>query len=121
VDEHPGSQDRLRQVGVQARTPGERDEQVKSGRDALDAGRGEVLAQRPQQGIAPAPLSLADTPDVLLEFAARDQPGQCELRQRRAAQVAGALASPRSACSRPGGISQPRRMPGASVLEVLPA
>ncbi len=31
------------------------------------------------------------------------------------------LASTRSACSRLGGISQPRRMPGASVLDVLPA
>ena len=56
--------------------PGERDEQVKPGRDALDAALGQVRAQRPQQGITPAPLALADQPDVLLEFAARDEPGQ---------------------------------------------
>ena len=56
MDQHPGSQDRLRQVGVGARPPGERDEQVKSGRDALDAGRGQVLAQRPEQGASRAGL-----------------------------------------------------------------
>ena len=91
MDQHPGLQDRLRQVSVRARPPGERDEQVKSRRDALDASRGQVLAQRPEQGVAPVPLPLADQPDVLLELAARNQPGQHQLRQRGAAQVAGVL------------------------------
>jgi hypothetical protein len=80
VDEHPGPQDRLRQVRVRAGQPGERDEQVKSGRNALDASLGQIQAQRAEQGVAPGPLSLADQPDVLLELAARDQPGQHQLR-----------------------------------------
>jgi hypothetical protein len=94
---------------------------VQPGRDALHPGLRQVLAQRPEQGVPPAPLPLADQPDVLLELAAGDQPGQHELRQRRAAQVAGVLGLGQLGRSRPGGISQPSRMPGASVLDVLPA
>ena len=62
VHEHPGPQDHLRQVRIisLAGQRGERDEQVQPGRDALDAGRGQVHAQRAELGVAPGPLPLAD-------------------------------------------------------------
>ena len=93
MDEHPGPQDPLGQVGVRHR-PGsltECDQQVQPGGDALHAGLGQVLAQRAQQRVTPAALPLADGPDVLFEFPARDEVGQHELRQRGTAEVAGVL------------------------------
>lgn len=79
LDEHPGAQDRLRQVRVWPGQPGERDQQVQSRRHPLDAAFGQVGTQRAEQGVAAGALPFADQPDVLLELAAGDQPGQHQL------------------------------------------
>jgi len=64
LDQDPLAQDRFGEVRIRAGQPGERDEQVESRRDALDAALGQVGAQRAEQRVAPAPLPLADQPDV---------------------------------------------------------
>ncbi len=64
---------------------------MQPGGDALYASLGQLLAQRAQQRVAPAALPLADCPDVLFEFPARDEVSQHELRQRGTAEVAGVL------------------------------
>jgi hypothetical protein len=121
VNEHPGPLDALGEFGVvelsgpkspkSPKSPkgtrgpmvsvGERDEQVQSRGHAQHQGLGQLLVQRGQQGVAPAPLPLADRPDVPLELAGGDQPGQHQLRQRRTAQVGGVF-----------GLHQVRMQPG---------
>jgi len=68
---------------------GQRDEQVEPGSYAFDPGVRQVFREGGEHGVAPLPLPVADSSEVLVVLPGRDQVGEDELREGGAAEVAG--------------------------------
>jgi hypothetical protein len=123
VSEHPGLLHPPGEIRVvePASQPRQRDQQMEAGRDALDTGPGQVLTQPREQGVTTAALPVADQPDVVFEVPAAIRRASTSCGSAGVPRSLACFAATMSACSHGGGTSQPRRMPGASVLETLPA